>query len=203
MIPCDEIPIFKSNISTFQETSKDTDGEVPSCMTDSHVNVINFDKVKECYIKGMELSKIPCSNDVLYINRSGHFYFVEFKNGEMKKEKIFNVYNKIYDSLLIFNDIIGENISFCRNHVTFILVYNESKNPDGNNHVKNEDCSKAEIAKHFFKKAKKKYVRFDLERFHKIYFHEVFTYTEKEFADLFLADIEKEEKEGLISNGAV
>ena len=56
------------------------------------------------------------------------FFSLEFKNGQMQNGKIYNVYNKIYDSLLMFNDIVKENISFCRQNVYFVLVYNEEKN---------------------------------------------------------------------------
>lgn len=40
-----------------------------------------------------------------------------------------------------------------------------------------------------YAKAKRKYVRFGLERFEKLYFQDVYTYTEKEFEDNFLATI--------------
>ena len=76
-----------------------------------------------------------------------------------------------------------------------ILVYNEGKNSsedyDNKNSskdckIKNQDSSKARIGKYFYSKAKKKYIRFGLERFEKLYFQEVFTYTEQEFEDSFL-----------------
>ena len=51
-----EIEIFKNNISTFKETSHDTDGRCPGYMTESEIEVINFDKVKEDYVRGMKLS---------------------------------------------------------------------------------------------------------------------------------------------------
>lgn len=111
----------------------------------------------------------------------------------MKKDKVFDVYNKIYDSLLIFNDIVDKNISFCRENVNFILVYNESKNPSERGKEHKEDSSKARIGKYFASKANKKYVRFDLERFQKIYFQEVYTYTEKEFERNFLSKLKEEE----------
>lgn len=38
-------------------------------------------------------------------------------------------------------------------------------------------------------KAKKRFVRFDLEKYQKIYFHEVFTYTEDEFEKEFLSNV--------------
>ena len=51
----------------------------------------------------------------------------EFKNGKINDKQKYNVYQKIYESLLIFCDITGESISFCRDHAEFILVYNETK----------------------------------------------------------------------------
>ncbi len=190
----EDIEIFKENLSSFKETSRDSDGEVPGCMTNSEIQVINFDKVKECYIREMNLSNTPCSNDALYIGKDKKIFFVEFKNGVMKKSKIFNVYNKIYDSLLIFNDIVGENISFCRQNLYFILVYNEGKNSCEKGAIEQQDSSKAVISKYVHNKAKKKYVRFGLDRFEKIYFKEVFTYTEKEFEDIFLSKIDDDMK---------
>lgn len=185
------LPIFKNNVSSFKETSYDKDSEVPRYMTNSEIQVINFDKVKDCYIRDMFLSNTPCSNDALYIGKNNKIFFVEFKNGALEKNKkmIFNIYNKIYDSLLIFNDIVHENISFCRENLYFILVYNESKNLYEKHGAKQEDSSKTMISKYIHKKAKKKYIRFGLERYEKIYFKEIFTYTESEFENVFLSQI--------------
>lgn len=180
-----DIEIFKNNISTFKETSHDTDGQCPGYMTESEIKVINFDKVKEDYVRGMKLSKMPCSNDALYIDKDKNIFFVEFKNGQIKN-KIYNVYNKIYDSLLMFNDIVNENISFCRQNVYFMLVYNEEKNSGLEGNKKQEDSSKAVISKLIHNKANKKFVRFGLKQFEKLYFKEVFTHTESEFEEKFL-----------------
>ena len=107
-------------------------------------------------------------------------------------KKIYNIYNKIYDSLLIFNDITNSTISFCRKNVRFILVYNEEKNNqviDKENSSIQATPSKNKIAKSFSNKAKKKFIMFGLEKFEKLYFKEVFTYTEKEFENEFLEKI--------------
>lgn len=181
------IEIFKNNLSTFKETSYDKDGKIPGYMTDSEIQVVNFDNVKGNYIKGMNLSNTPCSNDALYIGKDKKIYFVEFKNGKMMNPVVYNVHYKIYDSLLMFNDIVNENISFCRQNMYFILVYNEERNSFGGK--KQEDSSKAIISKFVHKKAHKKFVRFGLERFEKMYFKEVFTYTESEFEEEFLSKI--------------
>ena len=112
-----KLEIFKKNLSTFKETSYDKDGKIPRYMTDSEIQVENFDKVKGNYIKGMNLSNTPCSNDALYLGEDKKFYFVEFKNGVMINPVVYNLHYKIYDSLLMFNDIVNENISFCRQNM--------------------------------------------------------------------------------------
>lgn len=172
------IEIFKNNLTTFKEASRDNDNGINRYMTESKTKVINFDKVKEKYIKGMGLSEPPCSVDALHIK--GQVYnLIEFKNGKMKGPTKFNVQNKIYDSLLIFNDITHSDISFCREHVNFILVYNESKNPN----EAQENSSRVSIGKYFSGKAGRHFIRFDLEKFQKIYFKGVYTYTENEFEE--------------------
>lgn len=183
-----KLEIFKKNLSTFKETSYDKDGKIPRYMTDSEIQVVNFDKVKGNYIKGMNLSNTPCSNDALYLGEDKKFYFVEFKNGVMINPVVYNLHYKIYDSLLMFNDIVNENISFCRQNMYYVLVYNEERNSSVKG-KKQEDSSKAVISKLIHKKADKKFVRFGLERFEKMYFKEVFTYTESEFENEFLSKI--------------
>ena len=168
-----ELEIFKNFESTFKETSCDSDSGERAYMTESEIPVINFDKVKNYYIRDMGLPETPCSSDALYMSED-NVYFIEFKNGKMSNKEGFMVQKKIYDSLLIFNDLVEQNISFCREYVNFILVYNESKN------------SKDEITNHFFKKAKQHRVRFNLKKFEKLHFKNVFTYTENEFQQEFL-----------------
>lgn len=152
-------------------------------MTQSLINVVNFDGVKESYIQNMKLSSTSCSSDALYIDEKANYYFIEFKNGKMDKKKVYNVHYKIYDSLLIFTDIIDECVAFCRENVDFILVYNEMKNDKeaSNMQEMQEESSRVKIGKYFGEKAKKPFIRFDLERVQKLYFRRVFIYTEKEF----------------------
>lgn len=180
----DKFELFKNSLSSLKETSKDSDSKEISYMTESDLQVVNFDKVKEKYAKKLGVSETPCSNDALYLSEAGNYYFIEFKNGKIQSNVIYNVYNKIYDSLLIFTDIVDERVSFCRNNVNFILVYNEEKNPN-NTDVK-EDKSRVAIGKHFMKKGGKRFVRFNLEKFEKLYFHAVYTYTESEFEQEFV-----------------
>lgn len=61
------------------------------------------------------------------------------------------------------------------------MVYNESKNPKEDGET--QESPRVAIGKHFSAKAKKKFIRFDLEKFKTIYFKEVDTFTEKEFME--------------------
>lgn len=119
MINLDDIK-FKTTLMEASEDDKN--GEY---MTQSTKKVIDFDKVKEEYIKNIHPKVTPASNDVL-MKIDDKIYFIEFKNGNIKKE-IYNVKRKIFESLLIFSDIIGETISFTRDNVNYILVYNHEK----------------------------------------------------------------------------
>jgi hypothetical protein len=184
----DKIQIFKENLSTLKNTSLDDNGKETQYMVQSELEVVDFDKVKAAYISDMKLADNPCSSDALYESDS-EYYLIEFKNGKIDRRTIYDVQRKIYDSLLIFNDIMDTNISFCRNHLNFILVYNEWKNPDQTRQEdENDDVepSRVKIGRYFTQKANKRFVRFDLERFKTIYFHDVFTCSVAEFEKEFL-----------------
>lgn len=84
-IQYDDPEIFRNNFSTFKETSLDKDENSKEYMTDSQIKVVDFDGVKEDYIRHMKLPSTPCSNDALYISEAGRYNFVEFKNGKMSK----------------------------------------------------------------------------------------------------------------------
>lgn len=190
--PLNNMPLFEEHLSTLKKTSKDKGRN--EYMTESDLEVVDFDKVKEAYIRGMALSEEPCSSDALYADKTGDIYFVEFKNGFVDKRTGFNICNKIYDSLLIFNDIMNTTATFCRKKVNFILVYNAERNSSDasgkvavtKDMVEEASPSRAEIAKYFSRKAKKHFVRFGLEKFKNLYFRDVFTYTESEFEKEFL-----------------
>ena len=89
----------------------------------------------------------------------------------------------------MFTDIVGRDIGFTRKKMSCILVYNEGKNPlpeerDNGRQVSN---SRESIAKYFIEsKAKKKFIRFDMERFERLYFKDVYTYTKDAFESKFV-----------------
>lgn len=181
MIDVDSIELFKKNKATLKETSKDSANE--TFMTNLEIEVINFDKVKEDYSKKLELQTKPKSNDaLLYAN--GKLTFIEFKNGKIVQSKkntkdnasnevsAYELRRKIFDSVPIFTDIVQTNISFTRENMDYVLVYNEEKN------------SRKMISKHLHKSAKTNFICFGLEYFKKYFFKDVFTYTQNEFEKL-------------------
>jgi hypothetical protein len=178
--------IFSNNKTTLKETSKDThDGKV-MFMTESTHSVVDFDAVKHEYIKGLRLSEVPASNDALCIGNNEEYYFIEFKNGLIDKEKKFKIRLKLFDSLLMFTDIVGSGVSFTRSKMSYILVYNKKKNPllDGMQDSPSRDYLGHKITG----KAKKTLKQLDLEldRFEGLYLKTVYTYTEEAFESEFV-----------------
>lgn len=131
MIDCTKEPLFLKYDTTLKETSKDNHSNYLTNST--KVRAINFDYVKKAYcINVLGKAEFPLrSNDALIILKSKkQFLFIEFKNCQIdeKPDGIEKIRTKISDSLLIFNDIIKENLSFDRDNVNYLLVYNKSKN---------------------------------------------------------------------------
>ncbi len=111
--------------ATLKELSKDnTNSEY---MTESPEIAIDFDKVKDVYIKDIHPKSKPASNDALkYID--DQFYFIEFKNGNIANVK--NIRDKIFESLLMFLDITDKTISYTRDKGNYILVYNYERSKE-------------------------------------------------------------------------
>lgn len=192
MINIGEYPIL-NHVITLKRASKDEKGGHVEYMTESQVDVINFDKVKEAYAREKGLKSHPKSNDALYIQSGDIDTFIEFKNGYMEKGKGPELKEKIYDSLLILMDIIDENISYTREHLNYILVYNGGKNSDNENinpkTTMQDSPAREEISKSVFKLAKERKIRFGLDKFKGYCFREVATYTKEEFEQEFVAKI--------------
>lgn len=192
MINIEEYPIL-NHVVTLKRASKDENGGRVEYMTESQVGVINFDKVKEAYAKEKGLKNHPKSNDALYIQQGDNDTFIEFKNGYMEKRKGPELKEKIYDSLLILTDIIGENISYTREHLNYILVYNGVKNSDNENinpkTKVQESQAREQISKSIFDRSKGRRIDFGLDKFKGYCFKEVATYTKEEFEQEFVAKI--------------
>ena len=105
MVDLNAFQIFADHLSNLKETSIDKRDGTPQYMTLSTREAVNFDGVKEEYVKPLGVSEIPKSNDALFDDGKGFLVFVEFKNGFMDRPKQFAVRKKVYDSALIFTDI--------------------------------------------------------------------------------------------------
>ena len=190
--------------TTLKETSKnDADKKDVLYMVDSEFPVIDFDKVKERYISNLSLMDTPKSNDAL-LQLDGKLYFIEFKDGNIKSE-IYGIRRKIYESLLIFCDIVGKNISFTRENMNYILVYNKENSKKyiqemiDKRKKESSTLSKKEmnesLAFEQFRDimgdlSKKKIDIFGLEKqFKNMYFHEVYTYDKREFIEEFVSKL--------------
>lgn len=181
--------ILKNHLSTLHETSVDFhDKNHIQYMTKSGRTAVNFDGVKEEYIKNLSLIEVPKSNDALFMSKDNKLIFVEFKNGFMDGKKKFDVRKKIYDSIIILTDILNLGISKLRDQMEYVLVYNENINEDEKDILQKKSYvqpSKAydSLAKGIFGMAKKEYVCFGVDIFKNYCFKDVHTYTEKEFEE--------------------
>lgn len=184
MIDLSKKNILTDNLTTLEETSYDKVNS--QYMTHSNFEVVHFDKVKEKYIfkKTGIPSKNLRSNDALVILNDGKepkFIFIEFKNGNL--DKIYHeefehekIRSKINESLWILNDILDETLSFDKNNINYILVYNKEKN---NNYALKTSSAK---------KAGKSFLIGGFSRYN-VFFHDVKTVNDDEFKKI-VSDLE-------------
>lgn len=176
---------FINHKSTLKAVSYDDKNGV--YMVNFETEVIDFDKVKEEYIKNLKLSDTPCSNDGLVLGHNGRIFFVEFKNGSLQRET-FKLGKKIYDSVLIFTDITGISIGDMRKYIEYVMVYNENANSTFLSNAlnqahkqTNEEAEKITLANDLLKLGGEEIILCDLEKFQNYCFKAVHTYTVSEF----------------------
>jgi hypothetical protein len=183
MININNYEIFKSNLSTLKEISKDDSEAVVEYMTESILPIVNFDGVKTEYFKSLHLSdeEAKSCDGLLCLNNKD--ILIEFKNG--KNVKAAEIKIKIEDSFFILTKIVTNNeILEIKNKGIFILVYNDNKNPITKQQIKQKDIEEASssqyIKQYIFKKSGKEFIRYGLEKFEK-YFNKVHTYCQEDF----------------------
>ena len=67
----DKFEFFKNSLSSLKETSKDSDSKEISYMTESDLQVVNFDKVKEKYAKKWIIKVVEGLPKLLRVFREG------------------------------------------------------------------------------------------------------------------------------------
>lgn len=179
---------LRGYICTLKKSSMDTTNKNPMC--ESNLKVVNFDKIPNEYARERGWSGVPKSNDALYIDVQGKWFFIEFKNGTIHKDEI---YRKLYDSLIMLIEWkVIPNFEFIRENINYILVYNEGK------YGKVQQApGRNQTYDYFMNLAKQEERLFDIDKFEKYLFNETHTYTQSLFKDNFVQ--RKEEEEGLIS----
>lgn len=192
----------------------DRDKETRNYMVQSKLQLCAFDEVKKWYVREKipQVNPNPKSNDALYFDEDECF-FIEFKNGRITNEVNYEINKKIYDSLFILFDLkyidrkgnLVDTISYTRENMTYILVYNEESNANcgetrqtKDGRKRQEEKAKAEeksishsyyrdaLYKRIRRLAKKEFIMFGLDQFESYFFKNVYTFTEKEFTQYFI-----------------
>lgn len=184
MMNLNDYEIFHKNKSSMQELSKDDrSADRIQHMTNSLLPAVNFDMVKRSYTNGLGLSEDHAASVDGLACTADSVVFLEFKNGKVSNR---DVKNKIRDSLLIFCDITKKDVSYTRHNMDFVLIYNEAVNRLPNQLGKNvvqDSPSRTAISKRIAQMGNQELILFGLERYKKLYFREVHTYTKGEFED--------------------
>ena len=143
-------------------------------MTESQIRAVNFDKFKDSIARKHKLERSPSSCDALYMRSENEWFLIEFKNGKIDKEKIYQVRGKIFNSLLLLTERFNKTIGFTRKNLNFILVYNEK-------------TARIDIGNSLFKLAgSSKFFPLGLAGLQKLYFKEVSAWTKEEFDSNFV-----------------
>lgn len=186
------IPIFAQCLTTLDKCSYDNANNV--FMTNDSRPAVNFDKVKAVHVQslGLTTESYPDSNDAIIQKKDGKYVFIEFKNGKIVRNKSndttvkaeiqYKLMEKCYDSVLLLSDIIKKDISWMRENIEYVLVYNEQKNTFSPSNLDSVEQSFKVISDNVFSLAGMKEILFGVGKFKKFIFNDVHTYTEKEFA---------------------
>lgn len=175
-IPVNDCPLFEGCTTSLKDTSRDDSNN--ACMVDDTRAVIDFDQAKETYTQALSCTGTPASVDALYSPDDEVLYFIEFKNGNLGGNRQFDLHKKARDSVLMLCDMLDMHISDTRKKLSYIVVYNDERNP-----------SSKSIKTHVGELAKTPIVQFGLEPFRNYLFSNVLTLTVDEF-NSFLANID-------------
>jgi len=188
MMSIKQLPnLYEACKTTLEKTSKDDSNKKisPQYISNSQLEVYNFDKVKEVFEKNHNFPtcKSVGSCDALYINKNDNeFYLIEFKNTHLRglKNKKPEIREKFFGSLLILTDIVAIGISKTRKVVHFILVYSDAKQQ-----IKNEIGIRSESESE----------EFSFKKYENIYYKKCLRLNDDEFQKRFANQWEIENDE--------
>lgn len=198
--------VFEVCQKSLREISCDTSQKRNEYMCSSALPAFDFDAIKEWYAETYlpGLSMTPCSNDALWLNEK-HITFIEFKNGKIDGSENNKIIFKLYDSLLLlldekldvswYQEDFKPNISYTREHMDYILVYNQEKfdkknlTPQtrrGKERQLQDSSHRTLMYKTLRNLGKKSLILFGLDRFEGYLFHRVYTMDQVEFENYLL-----------------
>ena len=164
------------HFATLKKTSRDPTNN--QYMTESTIDVIDFDKIPKEFARGKGWPGVPKSNDALYID-SSVWTFIEFKNGHIDKA---DVYRKIYDSIIMLLELkIVPDVDFVRKHIRYILVCKKTQVQPAQ-----ESENRTTIYSHIKNRANAETVLFELDKLQGYLLAEVHTYSPEEFEAKFV-----------------
>lgn len=109
--------------TTLHETSLDDRNQ--RYMVESTVEAVNVDQMMKDYVQNLPRQDgRPRSVDAMVKKADGTECLIEFKNGNVSKDEVLN---KLYATLLMFQDAYGLPVEYAREHISFVLVYNREK----------------------------------------------------------------------------
>ena len=178
---------FLSHLAPIKRTSLDSDNNV--YMIEDDTIVVNFDDVVKEYGARCGAS-FARSVDAFCCDDTGACCFIEFKNGKLDKGKMFEIKQKVYDSLLILSDITDLTLKDYRDKLELILVYNEEKNPNLFNAFPAPSNSPAlhKLANELARQGNKTFEGEGLESFEQYCFKKVRKMTVDEFGEQVMID---------------
>jgi hypothetical protein len=188
-----QYPEFARNTSNFRECSHSDSGNGQTLyMNVPDFPCIDFDGATTVYVNARHCFKdTAASADSFVRDKNGDPVLIEFKSGNITSKVRKNLREKMCNSLLILEAILQDRWYKMSQTMTFILVYSEEKNQS---REKKEPTSF--MAEHISRKADgMKNVLFGLDRYFDLYFHNIYTLTEKEFTEMvdsgaFMRDVQ-------------
>lgn len=180
-------------VSNISDTSYSSEAKVSLC--NSSMPVIDMDRFAR---RGYRKIILPLSQteddsintaDAFMINGDNQWYFIEFKDAKLGKSK-HSILKKAYSNVYAVLDVLYEMkeqeeaylqftyespIDFIHKHVTYILVFSGTKNPQDARQMLN------------FKLIKGKYLPEFMKRLQGYIYKEAYAVTEDEFENGFLA----------------
>lgn len=166
---------FIQYISSLKDTSYNKSAK--TFLTNSDLQVINFDKVKDNFVSDKKISS-PSSVDALYYN-NGILYFIEFKDAECKEHIL---HKKIYDSIIILSSKLNISVNEIVKNSIYIVVFSSEKNKDIKSKTYIETPNAYyDITNAFIKNYNQYTIFFKLEQFKNYLFKDAYTISEKTF----------------------